>query len=61
MESEKMSDNEEPTMSEVSDADTCRSPQKQDSFGKYKDNDYGINVKDDSDTNYADEDQQKQV
>ena len=45
MQSETMSENAESTMSEVSDADTCRIPQKLDIFGKYKNNDYGINVK----------------
>ena len=31
-------------MSEESDAETCRSNQKEYSFGEYEDKDYGINV-----------------
>ena len=49
-----MSENEEFTMSEESDAETSRSHQKEDIFGKYEDKDYGIH--DDSDTDYTDED-----
>ena len=43
-----MSENEESTMSEESDAETSRSHQKKDIFRKYTDKDYGIH--DDSDT-----------
>ena len=53
-----MSENEESTMSEESDAETSRSHQKEDIFGKYADKDYGIH--DDSDTNCTDEDDEDQ-
>ena len=39
-----MSENEESTMSEESDAETSRSHQKEDIFGKYEDKDYGFNI-----------------
>ena len=55
MESETMSENEDSTMSEESDAGTSRSHQKEDIFGKYTDKDYGI--RDGSHTDYTDEDQ----
>ena len=55
-----MSENEESTMSEESDAETSRSRshQKEDIFGTYEDKDYGIH--DDSDTDYTDEDDEDQ-
>ena len=53
-----MSENEESTMSEESDAETSRSHQKEDIFGKYTDKDYGI--RDSSDTDYTDEDDEDQ-
>ena len=53
-----MSENKESTMSEESDAETSRSHQKEDIFGKYEDKDYGIY--DDSDTDYTDEDDEDQ-
>ena len=53
-----MSENEDSTMSEESDAGTSRSHQKEDIFGKYTDKDYGI--RDGSDTNYTDEDDEDQ-
>ena len=53
-----MSENEESTMSEESDAETSRSHQKEDIFGKYTDKDYGI--RDGSDTDYTDEDDEDQ-
>ena len=53
-----MSENEEYTMSEESDAETSRSHQKEDIFGKYEDKDYGIHG--DSDTDYTDEDDEDQ-
>ena len=52
-----MSENEDSTMSEESDAGTSRSHQK-DIFGKYTDKDYGI--RDISDTDYTDEDDEDQ-
>ena len=58
MESETMSENEESAMSEESDAETSRSHQKEDIFGKYTDKDYGIH--DESDTDYTDEDDEDQ-
>ena len=58
MESETMSDNEDSTMSEESDAGTSRSHQKEDIFGKYEDKYYGI--RDGSDTDYTDEDDEDQ-
>ena len=45
-------------MSEESDAGTSRSHQKEDIFGKYTDKDYGI--RDGSDTDYTDEDDEDQ-
>ena len=54
MESETMSENEASAMSEESDAETSRSHQKEDIFGKYTDKEYGIH--DDSVTDYTDED-----
>ena len=53
-----MSENEDSTMSEESDAGTSRSHQKEDIFGKYTDKDYGI--RDGSDTDYTDEDDEYQ-
>ena len=53
-----MSEKEESTMSEESDAETSRSHQKEDIFGKYTDKDYGIH--DDSDTDCTDEDDEDQ-
>ena len=53
-----MSENEESTISEESDADTSRSHQMEDTFGKYEDKDYGIH--DVSDTDYTDEDDEDQ-
>ena len=53
-----MSENEESTISEGSDAETSRSNQKEDIFGKYENKDYGIH--DDSDTDYTDEDKEDQ-
>ena len=53
-----MSENEDSTMSEESDAGTSRSYQKEDIFGKYTDKDYGIH--DESDTDYTDEDDEDQ-
>ena len=50
-----MSENEESSMFEESDAETSRSHQKEDIFGKYEDKDYGIH--DDSGTDEDDEDQ----
>ena len=58
MESETMSENEDTTMSEESDAGTSRSHQKEDIFGKYTDKDYSI--RDGSDTDYTDEDDEDQ-
>ena len=49
-----MSENEDSTMPEESNAGTSRSHQKEDIFGKYTDKDYGI--RDGSDTEYTDED-----
>ena len=46
-----MSENEDSTMSEESDAGTSRSYQKEDIFEKYTDKDYGI--RDGSDTDYT--------
>ena len=42
IESETMSENEDSTMSDESDAETSKSHQKEDIFGKYTDKDYGI-------------------
>ena len=53
-----MSENEDSTMSEESDAGTSISHQKEYIFGKYTDKDYGI--RDDSDTDYTDEDDEDQ-
>ena len=53
-----MSENEETTVSEESNAETSRSHQKEDIFGKYEDKDYGIH--DDNDTDYTDEDDEDQ-
>ena len=53
-----MSENEESTMSEESDAETSRSHQKEDIFGKYTDKDYVI--RDNSDTGCTDEDDEDQ-
>ena len=53
-----MSENEESTMSEESDAETSRSHQKEDIFWKYTDKDYSIH--DDSDTDCTDEDDEDQ-
>ena len=53
-----MSENEDSTLSEESDAGTSRSHQKEDIFGKYIDKDYGIH--DESDTDYTDEDDEDQ-
>ena len=53
-----MSENEDSTMSEESDAETSRSHQKEDIFRKYTDKDYGI--RDGSDTDYTDEDDEDQ-
>ena len=53
-----MSENEDSTMSEESDAGTSRSHQKEDIFGKYTDKDHGI--RDGSDTDYTDEDDEDQ-
>ena len=53
-----MSENEDSTMSEESDAGTSRSHQKEDIFGKYTDKDYGIH--DESDPDYTDEDDEDQ-
>ena len=53
-----MSENEDSTVSEESDAETSRSHQKEDIFGKYEDKDYGIH--DDSDTDCTDEDDEDQ-
>ena len=53
-----MSENEESAMSEESDAETSRSHQKEDIFGKYTDKDYGIHYE--SDTDYTDEDDEDQ-
>ena len=39
---------------------TCRSHQKEDIFGKYKDKEYGINVEYDSDTEYDEDDDEDQ-
>ena len=58
MESETMSENEDSTMSDESDAETSKSHQKEDIFGKYTDKDYGI--RDGSDTDYTDEDDEDQ-
>ena len=58
MKSETMSENEDSTMSEESDAGTSCSHQKEDIFGKYEDKDYGIHS--DSDTDYTDEDDKYQ-
>ena len=58
MESETLSEKEDPTMSVKADEDTSRSHQKEDIFGKYEDKDYGI--KDDSNTDYIDEDDDDQ-
>ena len=51
-----MSENEDSTMSEESDAETSRSHQKEDIFGKHDDKDYGNNDDDNSTTDYTDED-----
>ena len=53
-----MSENEDSTMSEESDTRTSRSHQKEDIFGKYTGKDYGI--RDGSDTDYTDEDDEDQ-
>ena len=53
-----MSENEDSTMSEESDAGTSSRHQKEDIFRKYEDKDYGIH--DDSDTDYTDEDDEDQ-
>ena len=53
-----MSENEDSTMSEESDARTSRSHQKEDIFGKYTGKDYGI--RSGSDTDYTDEDDEDQ-
>ena len=53
-----MSENEDSTMSDESDAETSKSHQKEDIFGKYTDKDYGI--RDGSDTYYTDEDDEDQ-
>ena len=53
-----MSENEDSTMSDESDAETSKSHQKEDIFGKYTDKDYGI--LDGSDTDYTDEDDEDQ-
>ena len=53
-----MSENKDSTMSEESDAGTSRSHQKEDIFGKYTDKDYCI--RDGSDTDYTDEDDEDQ-
>ena len=53
-----MSENEDSTMSEESEAGTSRSHQKEDIFEKYTDKDYGIH--DESDTDYTDEDDEDQ-
>ena len=53
-----MSENEDSTMSDESDAETSKSHQKEDIFGKYTDKDYGI--LDGSDTDYMDEDDEDQ-
>ena len=58
MESETMSENEDSTMSDKSDAETSKSHQKEDIFGKYTDKDYGI--LDGSDTDCTDEDDEDQ-
>ena len=58
MESETMSENEDSAMSEESDAETSRSHQKEDIFGKYTDKDYGI--RDGSNTDCIDEDDEDQ-
>ena len=58
MESETMSENAGSTMSEESDAETFRSHQKEDIFGKFTDKDYGIH--DNSDTDCNDEDDEDQ-
>ena len=58
MESETMSENEDSTMSDESEAETSKSHQKEDIFGKYTDKDYGI--LDGSDTDYTDEDDEDQ-
>ena len=58
MESETMLENENSTMSEESNAGTSRSHQKEDIYGKYTDKDYGI--RDNSDTDYTDEDDEDQ-
>ena len=53
-----MSENEDSTMSEESDAETSRSHQKEDIFGKYTDKDYGIHDNSSTDcTDEVDEDQ----
>ena len=53
-----MSENEDSTVYEESDAGTSRSHQNEDIFGKYTDKDYGIC--DGSDTDYTDEDDEDQ-
>ena len=53
-----MSENEDSTMSDESDAETSKSHQKEDIFGKYTDKDYGI--LDGSDTGCTDEDDEDQ-
>ena len=53
-----MSEKEDSTMSEESDAGTSRSHQKEDIFGKYDHKDYDI--RDGSDTDYTDEDDEDQ-
>ena len=49
-----MSENEDSTKSDESDAETSKSHQKEDIFEKYTDKDYGI--RDGSNTDYTDED-----
>ena len=58
MESETMSENENSTMPEESDAETSNRHQKEDIFGKYEDKEYGIC--DGSDTDDMDEDDEDQ-
>ena len=60
MESETKSENEDSTMSDESYAEISRRHQKEDSFGKYEDKINGINDDDNSDTDYADEDDEDQ-
>ena len=54
-----MSENEDSTMSEESDAETSSCHQKEDIFGKYEDKNYGIH--DDSDTDCTDEDDETNI